>query len=127
MELRLRVLTRGTDGVDVAGSAALTEALMRAGLSVRPDVAGASVPGFKGAGAVGALLLKAADTALGEAIKVAAALFSRPGAPQTEIEFEVPGSAKIRLKFDPRTLAPEQIPSIVAALAAAIVTRPDGS
>lgn len=124
MELRLRVLSTGTDGVDVPGSAALSDALARAGLFVRADAAAASAPGFKGPGSVGALLLQAAETALGEAIKVAAALFSRPGAPPAEIEFEVPGGGKIRLKFDPRTLTPEQIPVIVAALSAAMGARP---
>lgn len=124
MELRVRVLKKGTDGVDLPGSAALSDALTRAGLSVRADASEAVSPGFKGPGLVGAMLLQAAETALGEAIKVATALFSRPGAPPTEIELEVPDGGKIRIKFDPRTLTPEQIPTVLAALSAAMGGRP---
>lgn len=113
-EVRLRAVVPGTDISNPSAIRAMTLALAEAGLAVRPEAA-PTTSGTKGEGIAAALLLKTAETALGKAIEVLAGLFTRPGAPPAEIEIETP-KGKAHVKFDPRTLKPEQIPALVEAL-----------
>jgi hypothetical protein len=112
---RLTVRSSGAAAPDLAASRSLASALNRGGIAVEmhappPD------PRSKGEPATGALLFKVAEATLGKVIGLTVELFRRPGAPPAEIELEA-GNGKARIKFDPRTLDPAQIPSLVEALA----------
>ena len=116
--IRLRLLEPGGSRADHDAARDVARALERAG--VPADTGGvAPEQGSKGA-LLDGLTLSAAMPLLVKAMEVVAGYFKRPDVPPTEIELELPGSGKLRVKFDPRTMEPGRVPALVQALSSAM-------